>query len=151
MTKRVNRLFLIVAMAFILISILIPVGDYFMSKYLVFSKTDGITANEMMNLTRFYESEMSSASFVTYYSFYVYFVNEYGTVNMQSEMYKAVSTLLGTNFNKMITWKSTNDYENMFIWYILDKILWVFIAYCIFVIPISMVDLFSKVIKKGVE
>lgn len=151
MTKRVNKLFLIVAVFFLIISVMIPIGDYFMSKYIVFGKYEGITANEMTNLRIFYESEMSNTGFVTYYSFYSYFQNEYATINGQSEMYKAVQQLMGNSFNKIITWTPQNETENVFIWYILDKILWLFVAYCIFVIPISMVDLFSKAIKKGVE
>lgn len=151
MTKRVNKLFLIVAVAFLLITIAIPIGDYFMSKYIVFGKYEGITASEMANLKVFYEQEMSNVQQVNYYSFYEYFCAEYGEINRVSIMTGAVEDLMHTTFIKIITWLPSNGYETYFMWYILDKVLWLFVAYCIFVIPISMVDLFSKVIKKGVE
>ena len=151
MTKKVNRIYLIIAIAFILISIMIPVVDYFVSKSIIFSKVEGLTANEMQQFASFYESEMSSGGFVTYYSFYVYFGAEYANINMNSAMYKAIEELLDSNFNTMIVWNPYTSTETYFIWYILDKVLWLFVAYCIFVIPISMVDLFYKMMKREVD
>lgn len=154
MTKRVNKLFLIVAVFFLLLSILIPVVDYYMTKYIVFGKYEGMTALEMQQILGVYESEISGNSYINYSSFYVFFYQEYNIINKDSIIYKAVNTLQMGEFSEITVWYPTvvnQDGETMFLFYILDKVLWLFVAYCIFVIPISMVDLFSKMIKKGVE
>lgn len=154
MTKKANRIYLIIAIAYLLVSILVPIVDYFVSKNIVFSKVEGMTSQEMQNYYNFYKEKMAVPlnDNMKYYSFYQYFYTQYVTVNYEGIVSRVYYNLWdNTDFSQVITVPPNDDGEAFYIWYILDKIFWLFIAYCIFVIPISMVDLFSKVIKKGVE
>ena len=155
MTKRVNRIYLIIAIAYLLVAILVPIIDYFISKNIVFSKVEGMTSQEMQNYYNFYKDKMAvqyTPDNMQFYSFYSYFYKQYVGINNESVMSRTYYELWdNTNFSEMFATTPITDEEIFYMWYILEKILWLFVAYCIFVIPISMVDLFSKVIKKGVE
>ena len=152
MTKRINRLFLILAIFFLIITILIPIVDYYMTKGKLMDK------GQFTNVQDYIQAGVDMATQVgldltASYNFYAFFNENYSQPNQNSIMYKAINELLVGEFKGVITWSpiEQNSFETLFILYILDKILWLFVAYCIFVIPISMVDLFSKVIKKETD
>ena len=152
MTKRINRLFLILAIFFIILTILVPIVDYYITKGKLIDK------GQFTNVQDYIQAGVDMATQVALdltstYNFYAFFNENYSRPNQNSIMYKAINELLVGEFKGVITWTpiEQNGFETMFIFYILDKIMWLFVAYCIFVIPISMVDLFSKVIKKEIE
>ena len=156
MTKRVNKIFFIIAITYLLISILIPIIDYFISKNIVFSKVEGMTSQEMQNYYKFYKDNMSIKihpnDTMKYNSFYEYFFQQYVTINNESTISRTYYELWdNTDFPQMFGTAPVTDNETFYIWYIMGKLIWVFVSYCLFVIPISMVDLFSKTINKGVE
>lgn len=155
MTKRVNRLFLIVAVFFLVLSILIPIVDYYMTKAELMNKGQFTVVQDYIQAGTDMATQVG-LDITTTYNFYGFFSEVYGKPNEQSLIYTAITNVKEGAFKKILTWNPITDDsvlygETMFLFYILDKVLWLFVAYCIFVIPISMVDLFSKVIKKGVE
>lgn len=151
MTKRVNKLFLIVAVLFLVLSILIPVVDYYVTKTKLVDKGQFTVVQDYIQSATDMATQVGLDITATY-NFYGFFNEVYALTNANSIMFRAINQLINGEFNKMTTWLPiAGEGETMYLFYILDKVLWLFVAYCIFVIPISMVDLFSKVIKKGVE
>lgn len=153
MTKKVNKYFMIVAVVFIILSLAIPIVDYYQTKIIIFTKGEYTNAQE-------YESSIGAAANsigidnTSLLNFYLFFSEAYSTPNQESIMYKAINTLKNMDFANILSWIDVDSGNNegiLFMWYILDKVIWLFIAYCIFVIPISMVDLFYKMIKKEVD
>lgn len=152
MTKKVNRIFLIIAVFFLILSVLIPVVDYYMTKAKTMDKGSFTSGTEYENSIVYLQKLINGeANYLN--NFYSYFEYNYELVNKESIIYQAVEQLKGAEFTEIEVWYNVTPeaHETLFLFYILDKVLWLFVAYCIFVIPISMVDLFSKVIKKGVE
>ena len=151
MTKRINKIFLIIAICFLLFSILIPVIDYYMTKAKLTDKGQFTNVDDYVmagtNMAKSIGIDISATR-----DFYIYFNQVYAIINKNSIMFGAVESLTNGEFAKVISWTPyTEPTETMFLFYIFDKIVWLFVAYCIFVIPISMVDIFSKAIRKGVE
>lgn len=151
MTKRVNKIFLIVAVCFLVLSILIPVVDFYMTKAKLLDKGQFTNVQDYIlsgtDMATQIQLDIASTS-----DFYSFFIEEYAATNTSSIMYRAIDKLTTGAFTEVTTWNPlTGLNETLFLFYILDKVLWLFVTYCIFVIPISMVDLFSKAIRKGVE
>lgn len=152
MTKRINRIYLIIAVFFLVISILIPILDFYTTKISIMDKGSFTTAEEYRKGIDVIYQAINGVDGI-YDNFYVYFASTYEAIDQNSVILNAVELLRHGPFNHIITWYEAREegYEVMFLYYILDKVLWVFVAYCIFIIPISMVDLFSKAIAKGVK
>ena len=151
MTKKVNGFFLIIAICFLILSTIVPIIDFFITKEKLLDKGQFTNVDDYVMASENMASQIGLHVSGTK-EFYGYFNEVWAQPNGKSIMLNAVDKLIDGGFNEVISWISyAGTNEIMFLFYIFDKILWLFVAYCIFVIPISMVDIFSKAIRKGVE
>ena len=145
MTKKANKIFFILATIVVFIWVAVPVIDYFISKAKVLDKGQFTTLQEYQQYVDYMTTYVSLDE--PYWEFYNR--NYTSGIQMKGVLMNAIMEMQ-SNYPELFGWEYKN-YNLAIVWSVCDIILILFLMYCIFVIPISMVDLFYKMMKREVD